>query len=250
EDVITYANRIKILGKQILEAHRNSETGFSDQNIKASLEKDMCKCFIRKLKPKIEQRIARNLSVQDTVACDKSGHLAVNCWQRQNFERNFDNKTKIICHICNNSGHIATDCRSKSNQQSNSKNSLFCRYCKETGHLLELCQLRIASNNRRKTIIASPRLESLFCVRVENPEIIRYIPRIKIAHGIYLGDTIVENVSGKAYLNVISTLDEEVEVQVPTMRLKPLDELFDNKLENPETQEGRTEIADMQVDFT
>jgi len=80
-----------------------------------------------------------------------------------------------------------------------------------------------------ETIIASPRSESLFFVRVGNPEIkIGYIPKLKIAHGIYLGDTIVENVSGKAYLNVISTLDEEVEVQVPTLRLKPLNELFDN----------------------
>jgi len=54
-----------------------------------------------------------------------------------------------------------------------------------------------------ETIIASPRSESLFYVRVRNPEIkIGCIPKLKIAHGIYLGDTIVENVSGKAYLNV------------------------------------------------
>ncbi|KYN27992.1 hypothetical protein ALC57_02598 [Trachymyrmex cornetzi] len=244
--------------------------------------------------------------------CDNFGHLAANCWQRQNSERNFDNKTNIICHICNNPEHIARDCRSKSNQQSNSKISIFYRYCKETSHLLEACQLRIASNNRRKTthqgnsdgpskakirpitvnlykhgrvptvetnlfgstpvmtfmldigsgpniiketfipkgsiidhnnilklngineypsgiripflspetIIASPRSEPLFYVRIENPEIkIGYVPKLKIAHGIYLGATIVENVSGKAYLNVISTLDEEVEVQVPTLRL-------------------------------
>jgi len=35
---------------------------------------------------------------------------------------------------------------------------------------------------------------------------IEYIPKIKVAHEIYLGDTIVENVSEKAFLNVISTL--------------------------------------------
>jgi len=28
----------------------------------------MCKCFIRDLKPEIEQRITRNLGVQDTIA--------------------------------------------------------------------------------------------------------------------------------------------------------------------------------------
>ncbi|KYN09077.1 hypothetical protein ALC57_18815, partial [Trachymyrmex cornetzi] len=100
-------------------------------------------------------------------------------------------------------------------------------------------------------IIASPRSESLFYIRVKNPEVnIGYIPRMKIAHGIYLGD-IVENVSGKAYLNVISTLDEEVEVQVPTLRLKPLDELFDNnELDYIEARDDRTEIENTQVHFT
>jgi len=63
-------------------------------------------------------------------------------------------------------------------------------------------------------------------MRIGNPEIkIGYI-KLKIAHRIYLGDDIVENVSEKGYLNVISTLDEEVEVQVPTLCLKPLNELF------------------------
>ena len=81
-------------------------------------------------------------------------------------------------------------------------------------------------------------------MRIENPEIkIGYIPKIKIVHGIYLGDTIVENVSGKAFLNVISILDEEVEVQVPTLRLKPLNELFDNY------ERYQLETADMQAKF-
>ena len=51
EDIITYANRVKILGKQIMEAHKISGNALSDQSIKTSLEKDMCKCFIRGLKP-------------------------------------------------------------------------------------------------------------------------------------------------------------------------------------------------------
>jgi len=57
-----------------------------------------------------------------------------------------------------------------------------------------------------ETITMQPRSESLFYVRIVNPEIkIGYILRLKVEHGIYLGDTIVENVSGKAYLNIIST---------------------------------------------
>jgi len=56
-------------------------------------------------------------------------------------------------------------------------------------------------------IITAPRAESLFYVRIENPEIrIGYIPRLKVALRIYLRDTIVQNVSDKVYLNIISTL--------------------------------------------
>jgi len=84
-----------------------------------------------------------------------------------------------------------------------------------------------------------PRSESLFYVRnekvIENSELkISYIPKgitVK-AHGIYLGDTIVENVAGNAYLKIIRTLDEETEVQVSTLRLKSLNEIFDSKTRN------------------
>jgi len=65
EDVVTYTNKVKILGKQILKDPGNF---LSNQDIKLPLEKNMCKYFIRGLKPKIEQRIARNLNVQETVA--------------------------------------------------------------------------------------------------------------------------------------------------------------------------------------
>jgi len=65
EDIVTYANQMKILGKQILEAYKISENTLPIQNIKAVLEKDMCKCFIKELKPEIEQR---NLGMQETVA--------------------------------------------------------------------------------------------------------------------------------------------------------------------------------------
>jgi len=62
------ANQVKILEKQILEAYKISGNTLSNQNIKASLEKNMCKCFITGLKLEIEQRITRNLGVQETVA--------------------------------------------------------------------------------------------------------------------------------------------------------------------------------------
>ena len=286
EDVITYANRVKLLGKQILEAYKSSGHVLPDENLKTSVERDMCKCFIRGLKPEIEQRIERELDVQETVAdalrierelremknlrqgrvvnigvspankeretcqicfkeghaasncrklaqfslqghdfqttqgteilicqickkrghsadkcrlrdprarqpvnviqekviscqicskvghdaktcqennskqrtkpsvvcqwCDKPGHSASSCFKKQNEERNSENRPKVTCQLCDKFGHGAKDCRVKLNQLMTPKNNTFCRYCKEQGHLLENCQLRIASNNRRK----------------------------------------------------------------------------------------------------
>ena len=80
---------------------------------------------------------------------DKPGHSANNYWKKQNEQHNAVNKIKIVCQICN-FGHNAKDCRSKIRQNATSSDSLFCRYCKGQGHLLESCELRIASNNRRK----------------------------------------------------------------------------------------------------
>ena len=279
EDVITYANRVKLLGRQILEAYRSS--GHENKDIKTAIETDMCKCFIRGLKPEIEQRLNRNQEVHAAITdalriekelravadlrhtpvsssqiktqesetcqicfrlghtaancrkitqltdsfkpnnqgteilicqickkrghsaekcrqrdprthrsvniiqenspicqlcskfghnakncrlnssnknmislicqwCDKSGHSARNCWKKQNEQFNSDNQAKIICQICSKMGHNAKNCRSNSNQQLNTNDPLFCRYCKDKGHLLENCQLRIASNNRRR----------------------------------------------------------------------------------------------------
>ena len=56
----------------IMEDHKISGNALCDQNIKVSLEKDMCKNFIRGLKPEIEQRIteeiSRNSGIQEMVA--------------------------------------------------------------------------------------------------------------------------------------------------------------------------------------
>jgi len=41
-------------------------------------------------------------------------------------------------------------------------------------------------------------------------------------------------------------LDEEVEVQVSTLRFKPLNELFDNYESNVEAQTNQREVADIQ----
>lgn len=97
-----------------------------------------------------------------------------------------------------------------------------------------------------ESIIIPPRSKSLFYIRVKNPEIdVGYIPRIKLMQGVYSEDAIVENVSGKAFLNVTSNLDEEVKVRVPTLHLRPLSEMLDNNTVELTTISDESEKSDL-----
>ncbi|KYN09795.1 hypothetical protein ALC57_18088, partial [Trachymyrmex cornetzi] len=138
------ANRVKILGKQIMEAHKNSENVSPDQNIKSSLEKDMCKCFIRGLKPEIEQRIARNWSVQETVAdalrIERELNSMTDLRRGQVDISDITNTNKReICQICYKEGHLASNCRKLSNSGTE---ILICQICKKRGHSADKCRLR------------------------------------------------------------------------------------------------------------
>jgi len=149
EDVVTYANRVKLLGKQILEAYRNSGNALPNQNIKASLEKDMCKCFIRGLKPEIEQRIARDLNVQDTItdALRIERELRSMTDLRQgNASGKIQNRSPGTCQICYKEGHLASNCRKLTQFSSNNvglgTDILICQICKKRGHSADKCRLR------------------------------------------------------------------------------------------------------------
>ncbi|EZA49467.1 hypothetical protein X777_12323, partial [Ooceraea biroi] len=102
-----------------------------------------------------------------------------------------------------------------------------------------------------ETIIVPPRSESSFYIRLQNPNVkIGYLPKIDLTQGIYLGDTIVDNVNGKAHLPIISTLDKEVKIRVPILRMIPLSEYLDDLLAdlsndqlNKQKKEENTEMA-------
>ncbi|EZA48210.1 hypothetical protein X777_14231 [Ooceraea biroi] len=99
--------------------------------------------------------------------------------------------------------------------------------------------------------IVPPRSESSFYIRLQNPDVkIGYLPNIDLTQGIYLGDTIVDNVNGKAHLPIISTLDKEVKIRVPILRIIPLSDYLDdlladlsNEQMNNQEKEGNTEMA-------
>ncbi|KAL6268160.1 hypothetical protein P5V15_001254 [Pogonomyrmex californicus] len=78
-----------------------------------------------------------------------------------------------------------------------------------------------------ETIVASPRSESLFYVRVGNPNIkIGYVPKLKIIHRIYLEDTVVENL-GKNIFKYHKHTGRRSRGQVPIINLKSLNEMVD-----------------------
>ncbi|KYN11027.1 Cellular nucleic acid-binding protein like protein [Trachymyrmex cornetzi] len=161
EDVITYANRVKILGKQILETCRSPGTDIASPIIKASLEKDMCKCFIRGLKSEIEQRIARNLGVQETVADalrivrELQEMTDLRQGQREGLDHKLCSSTNTLkenCQICHKEGHVATNCR-KLTLNSQSKPDLgieilICQICRKRGHGADRCRFRDPRSSR------------------------------------------------------------------------------------------------------
>ena len=76
----------------------------------------MCKCFIRGLKPEIEQRIARNLEVQETVTdalkIEKELQEMINLLQGQRVKINCtSNTSRENCPICHTECHVAINRR-------------------------------------------------------------------------------------------------------------------------------------------
>lgn len=148
EPVITYANRIRDIGKQILEEHRRSNDGTTDRNYKTVLEKDICKCFIRGLRSEIEQRVAKDLDVINTV----NDALRVEKELREQKElRREQYAESETCQICYQLGHTAENCQLLTQPATRSnlgKEILICQICKKRGHSADKCRLREGTNQR------------------------------------------------------------------------------------------------------
>ena len=83
----------------------------------------MCKCFIRGLKPEIEQRTkrTRNLSVQDTVAdalrIERELQQMADLRQGRSVRpgpspsKDLINNSRVSCQICHEKGYITTECQ-------------------------------------------------------------------------------------------------------------------------------------------
>jgi len=80
----------------------------------------------------------------------------------------------------------------------------------------------------RETIVVPARSQATFYLRVNNPHVkIGYVPRLHVCDGVYLGDAVVTNRDGKAFIRVINTNDIDRELVVPCVDLQELDSVSD-----------------------
>jgi len=74
-------------------------------------------------------------------------------------------------------------------------------------------------------IIIPARSQATVYVNVQNKEIQQgYLPRLRASDGIFLGDALVKNQGGKAYIQVTNTLEEDRAIRVPTVTLEEIEQ--------------------------
>jgi len=68
------------------------------------------------------------------------------------------------------------------------------------------------------------RSRATFYIKVPNLDItVGYVPRLSVGKDIYLGEAVVENRNGKAYLHAINSGDTDRELIVPTVELREIE---------------------------
>ena len=173
ETVISFANRIKDLGRRIIETQRVN-TGNIDAAFRTSITNNSIECFKRGLKPEVEQRLENADDMEHIVqnaikaerlvearrvlskeGSDQVGNLPQNkaikrgTYVSQVFhaERNreasdsFNTRFSIICQICGKVGHTASTCRDRLSRVSLAQ--LVCQICNKEGHAANHCEISI-----------------------------------------------------------------------------------------------------------
>jgi len=81
----------------------------------------------------------------------------------------------------------------------------------------------------RETIVIPARSQAAFYLKVNNPQIkIGYVPRLRVCEGVFLGEAVVANREGKAYVHVINSNNEDRELTVPEIDLQEIEQISDN----------------------
>lgn len=74
---------------------------------------------------------------------------------------------------------------------------------------------------KHESIIIPARTNTGFVVRISNPELkTGYLPRLYFTDGIYVGDSLITCINGKGYIRAINAIENDVELAIPTVRLR------------------------------
>lgn len=93
----------------------------------------------------------------------------------------------------------------------------------------------------KETVVISARSRTTFYIKVKNSDVqVGYVPRLRVSKGIYLGNAVVENREGIAYLQAINTNDTDYELVVPTLELEEIEQLGDQRDQATTTHEVLT----------
>lgn len=145
EDVITYLNRVRDIGKQIADAYRLEHNGIIDDAYAVQSERDLTRYFIRGLKQEIRQGMGtlRNMKEARKRAVDLERDLL----DLEALRRTPTRKERTEDSILNRArGQPPRDRAERVNYIRMEPNA--CQICKRQGHLANVCQYRFQQPDR------------------------------------------------------------------------------------------------------
>lgn len=93
---------------------------------------------------------------------------------------------------------------------------------------------------QRETVVIPARSRSTFYVNISNPTITTgYVPRLSVCENVFLGEAVVTNRNGKAYLCAINASDTDRELVVPTIELQEIDKITIENENDVLTEKGK-----------
>ena len=143
ESVLSFTNRIKEIGRKILETKKLSVEGLN-QAFRESTNRNIMECFLQGLLPVIGQRIKTLDNINNIVAEAIQIEKQLEAQAALRYNRTETTKPKLIrtCQLCKKEGHEADVCTSQAK----------CEVCKKSGHLSKNCYFRIRESTQKPQI--------------------------------------------------------------------------------------------------
>lgn len=182
EKVASYANRVRELGKRIMDAQQR-QFGTISREFEKSVEDNIKISFLRGLNREIrvtregtfEELESRAIDAErelETIQAIRQVVLGEKAPEKRSAPLRRIGTEVIKCQYCHKIGHTADRCRSIRNgsnqlnynntrilphpRENNTRNLnrvVTCRYCKKPGHMISECRKRQYNNNRANTQI-------------------------------------------------------------------------------------------------